>query len=70
MNLPAFHDSPLAHMTPGQRLVFFEGAKRRAVALRRQAISDAIDAVWRFVASHLHRPQRTRRFERAPFLRG
>ena len=49
MNIPAFHDSPLAHMTPEQRLAFFDGAKRRAGALRRQAISDAFDALWRFV---------------------
>jgi hypothetical protein len=49
MNLPAFHDSPLAHMSPEQRLAFFDGARRRAQALRRQAISDAIDALWRFV---------------------
>jgi hypothetical protein len=47
MNLPAFHDSPLAHMTPEQRLAFFDGAKRRADAQRRQSISDALDALWR-----------------------
>jgi hypothetical protein len=49
MNIPAFHDSPLAHMTPEQRLAFFEGAKRRAAALRRQAINHVIDALWRLV---------------------
>jgi hypothetical protein len=53
MNLPAFHDSPLAHMTPEQRLVFLDGAKRRAAALRRQAISDAMDALGRALSRAL-----------------
>jgi hypothetical protein len=34
-------------MTPEQRLAFFDGAKRRADAQRRQSISDALDALWR-----------------------
>jgi hypothetical protein len=36
-------------MTPEQRLAFFDGAKRRAAALRRQAINHVIDALWRLV---------------------
>lgn len=39
--------SPLANLTPGQRQALYDQARREALALRRQALSDAADTIGR-----------------------